>query len=470
MVADWLNASIRLVSQALESKAMPSFPTQDLATNVSIAPVTPVASVTQKGWPKWIFLTLLILLIGSPASTKVAGAAWFLIVFLGLWAALRRPVLSPLNHPVVHSSLLWFATCLFALVLQCIATYYWADPWGDRHVEVRLLLGATATFALLRHLCLTSRQKNWLTHSLALACWVALGVSYIYGRETPSNAIPWAAGISFFVCVLMPLSVQSKITSWQSVGWFVSALAGVVAILLSQSRGSYGIVLWVILFSGIFISTNFLKQCKKPNNLQLNPIFNLLRIVAVVGFLSMVLLSFPRIYQEPLTRVQAALHELKMLSAPSVPFSDGINTSVGARIHMWRAAVTEIAAAPLLGHGSNARIAWIHQLGAVDGSDTIKNVDHLHSDFLTTLFDHGFLGLFSYMSFGISLAWIALRLRSINKTLSWSLLGLLWMHLTAGLTNMNFGHNYYGVMLALSLLIAWIQSMDELIYKFDCMR
>lgn len=436
---------------------MPLLPTQDLATNVSIVPVNPVASVIQKGWPKWIFLTLLILLIGAPASTKVAGAAWFLIVFLGLWAALRRPVSSQLNHPVVHSSLLWFATCLFALVLQCIATYYWADPWGDRHVEVRLLLGAAAIFALLRHLYLSSRQKIWLTHSLALACWVALGVSSIYGRETPSNAIPWAAGISFFVCVLMPLSVQSKITSWQRVGWLLSALAGVIAILLSQSRGSYGIVLWVILFAGRFISSKFVKQ----TDLQLNSNFNLLGTAAVIGFLSVILLSFPRIYQEPLTRVQAALHEIKMLSTPSLSFSDGINTSVGARIHMWRAAVKEIAASPLLGHGSNARIAWIHQLGAVDGSDTIKNVDHLHSDLLTTLFDHGLLGLFSYMSFGISLAWIALREKNINKTLSWILLGVLWMHLTSGLTNMNFGHNYYGVMLALSLFIAWMQSIDE---------
>lgn len=255
----------------------------------------------------------------------------------------------------------------------------------------------------------------------------------------------------------MPLSVQSKITSWQRVGWLLSALAGVIAILLSQSRGSYGIVLWVILFAGRFISSKFVKQ----TDLQLNSNFNLLGTAAVIGFLSVILLSFPRIYQEPLTRVQAALHEIKMLSTPSLSFSDGINTSVGARIHMWRAAVKEIAASPLLGHGSNARIAWIHQLGAVDGSDTIKNVDHLHSDLLTTLFDHGLLGLFSYMSFGISLAWIALREKNINKTLSWILLGVLWMHLTSGLTNMNFGHNYYGVMLALSLFIAWMQSIDE---------
>jgi hypothetical protein len=35
------------------------------------------------------------------------------------------------------------------------------------------------------------------------------------------------------------------------------------------------------------------------------------------------------------------------------------------------------------------------------------------------------------------------------------------MHLSSGLTNTNFGHNYYGVMLALSLALAWMLSTDE---------
>ncbi|MBG6076225.1 O-antigen ligase [Polaromonas sp. CG_9.11] len=439
---------------------MSSPSTQNLAS-IFPSPVHFDAFVERSAWPKWVLLTICGLLIAAPASTKVAGAAWFLIVLFGLWAALRIPISLPINHPLVHLSLLWFATCLFALILKAIATYYWADPWGDRHVEVRLLLCAAATFALLRRLCLYSQQKIWLTHSLALACWVALGVSCIYGRETPSNAIPWAAGVSFFVCILLPLSMLSNIKRWQRTGWFFSSLAGVVAILLSQSRGSYGIVLWVILFSSVVVIKKFIKQRKNSDVVWLNFGYYLSGAAATIVFAILILVSFPRIYEVPLLRVQDAILEVRGLSTQPSFSSKEINTSVGARIHMWRAALKEIANAPLLGHGSKARIAWIHQLGITDGSDTIKSVHHLHSDILTTLFDHGMLGLFSYLSFGISLAWIALKGMRTHAILSWSLIGMLLMHLTSGLTNVNFGHNYYGVMFALSLFIAWIQSMDQ---------
>jgi hypothetical protein len=59
------------------------------------------------------------------------------------------------------------------------------------------------------------------------------------------------------------------------------------------------------------------------------------------------------------------------------------------------------------------------------------------------------------------LAWIVLRLKRSDAVLSCCLAGVLWMHLTSGLTNMNFGHNYYGVMLALSLMFAWILAKNE---------
>jgi O-antigen ligase len=124
-------------------------------------------------------------------------------------------------------------------------------------------------------------------------------------------------------------------------------------------------------------------------------------------------------------------------------------------------ALKEIGEAPLLGHGSKARIAWIHRLGEFSGSDGIKSLDHLHSDLLTTVFDHGLLGLLSYLSLGVALAWIALRRKLYNTGLRWSVAGVLWMHLSSGLTNTNFGHNYYGVMLALSLALAWILATDE---------
>ena len=437
-------------------------PVQHTVANSPAHSVYPNNAQSLRSWPKWLFLVLLALLIAAPASTKLAGAAWLLIGLAGLWSALRITAVRSVNIPLVQSSLVWLSACFLAFAFQAVATYYWADPWGDRHVEVRLLLGAAATFALVRRLCLSPRQKIWLTHALALACWVALGISYLYGRETPSNAIPWAAGVSFFVCLLLPLSIQSHVTEWRRGVWSLSALAGMTAILLSQSRGSYGLVLWLVLFVGIAAIKQLIQRRRSLGSAWSKGAASQLgKTVIAVALLALVLVSFPRIHQEPLARVQQAWHEIKEMSAPSLPQSQVINTAVGARLYMWQMALKEIGEAPLLGHGSKARIAWIHHLGESSGSDGIKSLDHLHSDLLTTVFDHGLLGLLSYLSLGVALAWIALRRKLHNTRLRWSVAGVLWMHLSSGLTNTNFGHNYYGVMLALSLALAWLLSTNE---------
>ena len=459
---NFIKASIVLRSRALKSDVMLSTSTQDPVVSAAIHTIRTTISQLPRIWPNWILLTLSALLIAAPASTKIAGAAWLLIVILGLWAALRIPVVLMQKNSLIQSTRLWLVACLSTLALQVAATYYWADPWGDRHVEIRLLLGAAATLSLLRRLRLSPAQKIWLTHSLAFACWVALSVSYQFGRATPSNAIPWAAGVSFLVCLLLPLSLQPRITRWERGVWSVSVLAGVVAVLLSQSRGSYGLVIWVVLFAGIVAVQQLLQRRKTSRKWGVKGVaLRLGSAVAVVTLLALVLISIPRIHEEPLARVTAAWRDIQGMSAPSLPKAEAFNTSVGVRLYMWRMALKEIGDAPLLGHGSRARITWIHQLGESDGVDSMKSLDHLHNDLLTTLFDHGLLGLLSYLSLGIGLAWVALRREPSGTVLQWSVAGILWMHLSAGLTNTNFGHNYYGVMLALSLALAWILSTGE---------
>ena len=414
-------------------------------------------------WPQWLLLMLAVLLTASPASTKVAGTAWLLIVLVGLWATVRLPVALPPSPALVQSSRLWLGACLMALALQAVATFYWADPWGDRHVEIRLLLGAVSTFAIVRRLYVLPRHKLWLIHSLALACCVALSVVYVNGRATPSNAIPWAAGVSFFVCLLLPLSFQSQVKPWQRAAWALAALSGVAAVLLSQSRGSYGLVLWVFFVAGVVVvkdvlryRRSFVKEWANVGVLRLGCAATAFALLFVA-----VLVNFPRIYEEPSARLQEAWRDVKAMGVLTHLQPQGVNTSVGARIYMWRMALKEISEAPLIGHGSKARMAWIHDLGTSAGSDAIKSLDHLHSDALTTLFDHGLLGLLSYLTLAVALICIALRHEHRHTILPWSLSGILWMHLSAGLTNMNFGHNYYGVMLALSLALAWMLSTDE---------
>ena len=450
--------------QTLESSHL--LPTLASFPAIDVHPATApwVNAKLPRPLPSWTFFLLLALLVTAPASTKVAGAAWLLVVLMGLWAALRLPVARSLGHSLVQSSRLWLLACLVALVLQAVPILYWSDPWGDRHVEIRLLLAAGSSFALMRRVRLLPQQKIWLTHALALACCVALAVTSVNGRMTPSNPIPWAAGVSFFVCVLMPLVLQTHISPWQRTAWGLAVLAGIAAVLLSLSRGSYGLALWGICVAGVVTTQQLLKfrRHKKSGKLG-NQTARLWFTGIAVAFtlFTVLLISFPRNSQVMVGRVQEALTEIENINTPGLPQTHVINTAVGARLHMWRMALGKIAQAPLLGHGSKARIAWIHQLGVTDGSETIKSLSHLHSDSLTTLFDHGLFGLSSYLALGVGLAFLALRRKYCGITMRWILAGILWMHLTSGLTNMNFGHNYYGVMLALSLSLAWMLSSDE---------
>jgi O-antigen ligase len=465
LLANWSGLSVMVLHRslsppmsALESPLMPPTFTSFLVANTHhSAREFGAVALPCRPWPRWILFMLLALLVAAPASTKAAGAAWLLVVLVGLWAALCLPVVHAPSCSQVRSSQLWLVVCLIALALQAVVTWYWTDPWGDRHVEIRLLLGAAACFSLMHRLRFLPQQKIWLTHALALACWVAFVVTYLNGRMTPTNPIPWAAGVSFFVCLLLPLALQPHITRWQKMAWGLAVLAGVAAVLLSLSRGSYGLLLWV---AGVAVFQQ-LRQGRRTQSAGVKSVMSWFGGAAVAVVLLVVLLpGFSRNYEASVGRIQLAWGEMKSTNESGQPQAQAINTSVGARLHMWRMALKPIGENLLFGHGRKERIAWIHQLGQAEGSETIQKLDHLHSDPLTTLFDHGLFGLTSYLGFGAGLAWFVLRRTYCSQTLRWSLAGVLWMHLTSGLTNMNFGHNYYGVMLALSLLLAWMLAAD----------
>lgn len=407
---------------------------------------------------------LLALLAAAPASTKIAGAAWLYIVLTGLWAALFIPAESSWSQPLVQSSRFWLLVCSVAMALQAVATLYWGESWGERHVEIRLLLAAGASLILARKLRLLAQQKIWLTHSLALACCVALAVTFLNSRMTPSNAIPWAAGVSLLVCVLIPLVTQPSVAHWQRAVWGLAVLAGTGGVLLSLSRGSYGLVLWVLSAAVVAAAKSILRYRNDRKNGRLTSQVTarwLAGMTVLFGLAVTLLISFPQNYQVAADRVQMAWSEAEIANKSNISKQEAFNTSVGVRIYMWRMSLKEIASAPLLGHGSKERIAWLERLGTTSDLNAIKGLSHLHSDSLTTWFDHGLLGLSSYLMLGFGLAWLVLRRKCSSPSLRLTLLGILWMHISSGLTNMNFGHNFYGVMLALSLSLTWILASGE---------
>ena len=408
-----------------------------------------------------VHAAILVLVASAPASTKLAGAAWLLVVLVGLWAALRPPIAWPSSHPLVKLSRIWLVVCLASIALQAAATLYWEDSWGDLHVLIRLLLSAVAALAIARRLRLRLQQKTALTHALAAACFIALGVVYLYGRSTPSGAVSWAAGVSFLVCLMVPIALKSAAKIWQRLVWSLAVVAGLAAVIFSQSRGSYGLVLWVAVLTGIVGLEHLRKRLTLKKKFHLFDAIPVAISAAVATLLTVLFLTFPQLHEIPNKRIQEASNEVRNIVSPDVNTVRAIDTSVGARLHIWQAALGKITESPFLGYGRKARIEWLHQLGDADNSNTIKSLDHLHNDPLNIMFDHGMLGLTSYCLLGLGLAWIAIRSQGENTIFGLRITGILWMHLTTGLTNSNFSHNYYGVMLALSLSLTLMLSTKE---------
>ena len=83
-----------------------------------------------------------------------------------------------------------------------------------------------------------------------------------------------------------------------------------------------------------------------------------------------------------------------------------------------------------------------------------------HISFTYTCFDR--IIVRGYILSLFQLGSVVNLLRNLNfKKLSQGVLGILFMHLSAGLSNTNMVHNYYGAMLSLSISLALVIAASE---------
>lgn len=397
--------------------------------------------------PSWLVLLLAGLMVAAPLSSKSAGLPLLVLLLVALWTAWRRPAALPIDPLVLH----WFWIAGLVLVLRGAATLFWQDAWGDRHFELRLLLSAITLWLLCPRMVWSEAHKKWLRRALALACWAALGLTWLHGRDTPTNPIPWAAGVGFFVCVMLAQGADARSSPREQALFLFSGLAGLAGVILSQSRGSLGLLPWSVLV----LAWVLWRSARQKE--QVRPLFGGALSMAVL--LVLIAAVQPRLYQEPLARVQLAWQELSAsvhaIKTQSVS-PEVTNTSVGARLHMYIHGWEQIQQSPVTGHGVVQRRAWVQALGQHSGSIDIRGLRHLHSDPLSIWFEHGLPGLASYLLSVGGLAWLAWRSRARGAALSLGFAGLAWMHASTGLTNMNTLHNFYGVMLSLSVLLLFL--------------
>ena len=393
----------------------------------------------------WQWLGLLILLVLAPINSKIAGACWLAFCLLGAWS-FKYGSVQPSNSKF-YAAKGWVIATLVALTLRAVTQFYWNDSWEERHAEFRLLFGALGLLGILRYARFSGAQLTWLGYALVLALWLGFGWMLFWGASlAPTNQIPWGASMSLLVCVVLALTFSAPSQLLPMRLFYASGVVvGVCAVLLSQARGSYGIVLWV----GGFVLWHYARNGTKWRALASRVLVGVVAIILLVQI-------FPQLISIPAQRIQLAVNEI---SATNSSKAASIDTSVGARLYLWMRAVEEIPDHLLMGVGREERMASIQRWGTEAGSATVKSLGHLHNNYVEELFDQGLFGLGSFLSFLAGLFYMIIRLRKHQPMAAFGMAGILFMHSTSSLTNVNFAHNYYPTMLSVAVSVCLLLLM-----------
>jgi len=393
----------------------------------------------------WQWSAVLLLLSLAPLNSKLAGACWLAFCLLGALSFKRGLPRGSTSEADAAKG--WVFACLSALVLRAVTQFYWGDSWGERHAEFRLLFGALGLLGLVHYARLTSDQLRWLGYALVLALWTGFGLMLSFGSgHTPTNQIPWGASMSLMVCVVLALTFSASSQAMPIRLVYASGVVvGVSAVLLSQARGSYGIVLWV----GGVVLWHYARSGIKWRALAT-------RVLIGAVVMSLFIQIFPQLKSIPAQRIQLAWNEFSAMDSSNAA---SINTSVGVRLYLWKRAIEEVPDHLVMGIGSVARMASIQRWGVEANSPTVKSLGHLHNNYVEELFDQGLFGLGSFMAFLAGLFYMVIRLRKDQPMAALGMAGILFMHSTSSLTNVNFAHNYYPTMLSVAVAICLLLFM-----------
>jgi O-antigen ligase len=384
---------------------------------------------------------LIFSLAFASVHSKAMGLAWVAIVLTALGLGFFY-FNQTRNQATSMWACAWLKVACVVLLLKTIPMLYWADPWSARHGELRLILGALGTYVIARSGLFSGIGfRLQIGYVLTWSSVIGLIWVIVYGRGgVPSHPIPWAASMAMVSALLLAMALKSDAGLRHRRIWFSGGVCAVLAVLTSQSRGAFGIVVWWLLVCGV----HFYRQFSTQTDFQTAAPRKILRhfsifLLALVSFFWAI--SYTPIAQRPLLSIHAGIDEF--LISKESPIK-GANSSVGARIFMWGKAIQAIQESPWIGHGQTGRKQLISDWAEEADSPEIQGLSHVHNEFLNQWIDHGLWGLASQLWLLIGLMWICRKLYTAQEhTAAFGLGGMAFVHLTASLSNVNFGHDYY---------------------------
>lgn len=390
--------------------------------------------------PSLIAVTLFATLCLASLSTKAAGAAWLALVVFGVVMGIRSRQ-KTLPNDLEIAAQVWLCLCLLALLIRSVPVVYWRDLWEEQHGPLRLLLGALGAWGLTRSKTCTT---TWALYGLAIAGVLGLGLTLLGGRDSlPTNAIPWAVAMAMIGLLLLHSTLLLADQTIQRMVWGIGAVSALAAVLVSETRGAYGAMVWAAFW--------LVWHWRKKLTLKRIVLATLVATVLIAG-----LRNTPFV-QVPLKRIDIAVTEFR----ESQNLQEGSqNSSVGARVELWRLAANSVPEKPWLGHGRDERLHQIHQWGKDRSSDTVSSLGHMHNQYLHDLMDHGVWGLMSSLVYLLGLSGLAYWLcKRGHNFAGWTMGGLAFMHASASLTNVNFAHNYYPAIMSIVVIVALTSPM-----------
>lgn len=401
------------------------------------------------------FVGLLIFCIFSviTASTKAAGAIWLLLFLLGL-------VLFILNfkrtkHDVDNTQISiklaqhWALFCIAAAILIFIPTAYWGGPWPERHPQWRLLIAALGTYWVVKHANLTdlewSRLLLWMLMGISVSLAIAFVGVVVWGSTVlaPTNRIPWMAGISVLVCAAMAMVFELKsISIYAKKIVIVCVLLTVVTVMFSGVRGSWPLI---FVLPALLLALNHIQHKEARTHLV---------YLWIIPFTALILSAGSFAAEDPWPRLQIAMHEIYAALLNQNHAAADFNSSVGIRLGMYWLGLENALNAGVIGYGHDAHKQMFFEIFQKLGAESFAgHLSHYHNDILNPWVEFGLMGLLSYLCYSYGLIYMAKKLWGLHRSSSIGLIAILAMHLSTGFTNTNFAHNYYPLMLSLSVAL-----------------
>ncbi len=230
---------------------------------------------------------------------------------------------------------------------------------------------------------------------------------------------------------------------------FITALLGIIAITLSNSRGSW---LSFLILSVVYISLCYKPFLKNNKKRQLS-----------LALILLILLGTVWTQTDISKRIKTANIEVQKWHS-----GNNLNDSNGLRLQMWESGLIAAKQSPWFGYGyGNAnKIASEY---APSNKHTIKNKTHLHNEYITNLVSAGTLGLLALLTLLLTPMLIFYKKLKDEKIYYYASMGILLCtsYITFGFTHIAFGEEHVNAFYVFFMAFLLLNTENSTLKKRD---